>query len=140
MFLLSCFIRPWKPEDRKKGRHKCGEEGFFEAEKMLVKENNTLYQSLIGKLADYPELKTVVYNLLFTGKPIPYVSTNNYIEIAEMFGFFKNKDDMAVISNRIFESVLYNFFISEEFADSKMYNAGVQEIVLGDKVLIEAVV
>ena len=24
LFLLSCFIRPWKPEDRKKGRHKCG--------------------------------------------------------------------------------------------------------------------
>lgn len=101
--------------------------GFFEAEKMLVKENNTLYQSLIGKLASYPELKTVLYELLFSGKPIPYISTNSYIEIAAMFGFIKNVEDTAVISNRIFETVLYNFFLSEEFATSRMYDAGTQE-------------
>ncbi|MDE6516911.1 MAG: hypothetical protein K2L18_03550, partial [Acetatifactor sp.] len=29
--------------------------------------------------------------------------------------------------NRIFETVLYNFFLSEEFATSKMYDAGTQE-------------
>ena len=34
---------------------------------------------------------------------------------------------MAVISNRIFETVLYNYFIAGEFAGSKMYSAGVQE-------------
>lgn len=44
-----------------------------------------------------------------------------------MFGFIKNEKDTAVISNRIFEAVLYNYFISEEFAVSKMYSAGVQE-------------
>ena len=102
-------------------------EGFYEAEKMIIKEDNTLYQSLIRKLKLYPELKTVLYELLFTGKPIPYVTTNDYIKEAAMFGFIRNENDTAVISNRIFEAVLYNFFISEEFATSKMYNAGVQE-------------
>ena len=34
---------------------------------------------------------------------------------------------MLFRSNRIFETVLYNFFISEEFAVSKIYSAGVQE-------------
>lgn len=101
--------------------------GFLEAEKMLVKENNTLYQSLIGKLISYPELRTVLYELLFSGKTIPYVATNSYIEMAAMFGFIKNVNDTAVISNRIFEEVLYNFFISEEFSASKMYDVGVQE-------------
>lgn len=103
------------------------EAGFFEAEKMLVKENNSLYQSLIGKLAAYPELRTVLYELLFNGRPIPYVATNSYIEIAAMFGFIKNVEDTAVIFNRIFETVLYNFFLSEEFATSRIYNAGTQE-------------
>ena len=102
-------------------------EGFFEAEKMLVKENNPLYQSLTGKLASYPELRTVLYDLLFTGRSIPYVSTNNYIETAAMFGFIKNMNDTAVISNRIFETVLYHFFLSEESAGSSMYDAGDQE-------------
>ncbi len=44
-----------------------------------------------------------------------------------MFGFIKNVNDSAVITNRIFETVLYNYFVSEEFASSKMYRAGVQE-------------
>ena len=103
------------------------EAGFYEAEKMLVKEDNTLYQSLIRKLKLYSELRTMLYELLFTGKPIPYVATNSYIKDAAMLGFIKNENDTAVISNRIFETVLYNYFISEEFADSRMYHAGVQE-------------
>ncbi len=103
------------------------EKGFFEAEKMLVKENNPLYQSLIDKLYSYPELKTVLYELLFNGKSIPYISTNSYIETAAMFGFIRNVNDTVVISNRIFETVLYNFFISEEFVGNKIYDAGVQE-------------
>ena len=102
-------------------------EGFLEAEKLVVKENNTLYQSLTDKLNSYPQLRTVLYELLFTGKPIPYTATNDYIQVAEMFGFIRNEKEMAVISNRIFEMVLYNFFISEEFALNMMYKAGVQE-------------
>lgn len=92
--------------------------GFYEAEKMIEKEDNTLYQSMIRKLKLYPELRTVLYQLLFTGKPIPYTATNDYIKDAVMFGFIRNENDTAVISNRIFESVLYNYFISVEFASS----------------------
>ena len=93
----------------------------------MAKENSTIYQSLIEKLGTYPQLSTVLYELLFTGKPIPYTATNDYIQVAEMFGFIRNEKETAVISNRIFETVLYNFFISEEFAVSKIYSAGVQE-------------
>lgn len=102
-------------------------EGFYEAERMLVKEDNTLYQSMIRKLKLYPELRTMLYELLFTGKPIPYTATNDYIRDAAMFGFIRNEKDTAVIFNQIFETVLYNYFISEEFASSKLYQAGVQE-------------
>lgn len=102
-------------------------EGFYEAERMLIKEDNTLYQSMIRKLNIYPELRAMLYELLFTGKPIPYTATNAYMKDAAMFGFIRNEKDTAVIFNRIFESVLYNYFISEEFPSSKLYNAGVQE-------------
>ena len=102
-------------------------EGLYEAEKMLVKEDNPLYQSLIRKLRLYPELKTILYDLLFSGISVPYTATNGYMKDAAMFGFIKNDNDMAVISNRIFETVLYNYFISEEVVASKMYHAGMQE-------------
>jgi len=87
------------------------ERGFYEAERIIVKEDNTLYQSLIRKLKLYPKLRTMVYELLFTGKPIPYVATNSYIKDGVMLGFFRNENDTAIISNRIFETVLYNYFI-----------------------------
>lgn len=108
-------------------KHAWTREGLMEAEKLLVTENNTLFQSLTGKLTDYPELRSVLYELLFVGKPIPYVPQNYYIDAAAMFGFIKNDNGTVAIANRIFESVLYNLFISEEFAASKMYDAGVQD-------------
>ncbi len=98
--------------------------GFLEAEKLLLNDKNTLFESLVNKLTDYPELKNVLYELLFTGKAIPYNPLNKYIETAEMFGFIKNENGSAVISNRIFEAVLYNLFISEEYMDSKMPDCG----------------
>ena len=101
--------------------------GFYEAEKMIVKEDNSLYQSLIRKINLCPELRTILYELLFTGMPVPYTATNSYMKDAAMYGFIKNENDGAVISNRIFESVLYNYFISEEFVTNKMYYIGVQE-------------
>ncbi len=102
-------------------------QGFLEALKLLLNDNNMLFQSLTGKLADYPVLRSVLYELLFTGKRIPYVSQNQYIDVAAMFGFIKNENGMAVIANRIFETVLYNLFMSEEFATSRIYDAGEQE-------------
>ncbi len=102
-------------------------EGVCEAERMLVKEDNTLYQSMIRKLKLYPKLRTVLYELLFTGRPIPYTATNDYMKDAVMFGFIRNEKDTAVVFNQIFESVLYNYFIAEEFSSSEFYKAGVQE-------------
>ncbi|MCD7957854.1 MAG: ATP-binding protein, partial [Lachnospiraceae bacterium] len=101
--------------------------GLMEAVKLLLNESNALFQSLTGKVRDYPVLRTTLYELLFTGKQVQYNELNEYIEIAAMFGFVKNANGSAVISNRIFETVLYNWFISEEFMDSKMYDFGVQE-------------
>lgn len=102
-------------------------EGVNEAVKRLIKEDNPLFESMLGKLSVYPELKPLLQELLFNGNPIPYVATTSYIKDATMFGFIRNEKDTAVISNRIFEAVLYNAFISEEFAGNKLYAMGVQE-------------
>lgn len=101
--------------------------GFYEAEKRLVKEDNPLFESLVDKLEAYPELKTLVNELLFNGISLPYVATSPYIKDAAMFGFIKNENDRAVISNRIFEAVLYNNLIAENLITNKMYRIGERE-------------
>ena len=102
-------------------------EGVLEAVKILLIEKNTLFESITGKLADYPRLRELVYSLLFTGRKISYNPLSPSIEIAEMFGFIRNFRGDAVISNRIFETVLYNLFLSEEMLDSEEYRTALQE-------------
>ena len=47
-------------------------QGFLEAVKMLLSERNTLFESLAGKLENYPELRQTLYSLLFGGKTVVY--------------------------------------------------------------------
>lgn len=98
--------------------------GYIEAEKILISEKNTLFDSLIGKLRDFPELKNILSAILFGGKGIPYVMTNYATEIAAMYGFVKNDHNMVAVSNRIFETVLYNHLLSEELVNSRVYDLG----------------
>lgn len=93
-------------------------EGFLEAVKLLLSEKNTLFESLMGKLLDYPELKQVIETLLFAGERVVYNPDEPWIDIAQMFGFIKNHDGAATVSNRIFEMRLYNYFLATTEAQS----------------------
>ena len=86
-------------------------QGFLEAVKLLLNESNSLFESLSGKLNDYPELKDVISRLLFQGQSIGYNPDDHAIAIARMFGFVKVEHSNVVISNRIFETRLYNMFL-----------------------------
>lgn len=98
-------------------------EGIHTAVNILVSEKNTLFDSLIGKLIDYPELKGMLSSILFEGRDYPYVMTNHAIEIASMFGFVCNDHNVVKVTNRIFETVLYNHLLSEEITDNKVYDS-----------------
>lgn len=86
--------------------------GFLAAVRILLSESNTLFDSLLQKLEDYPELKRLLWDLLFKGQEISYVIGIRPIEIALMFGFVKVSANQVVIANRIFETLLYNLFLS----------------------------
>ena len=87
--------------------------GFFEAERMLLAEKNTLFESFTGKLLDYPELNHMLKNILFTGSQIIYNADQPDIDMASMLGFIINKNGLVAMANRIFETRLYNLFLSE---------------------------
>lgn len=102
-------------------------DGFLAATKKLLDENNTLFESLINKLYDFENIRKLIYTLLMTGRNILYTATNTSISTAQMFGFIKKQGDFAVISNRIFEIVLYNHILSEEILENKMYDFAITE-------------
>lgn len=101
--------------------------GLLEAVKILGNEQNTLLNDLIKKLNDYPELMAMVKSILFNGMRISFEPGNYCIQLGLMFGFFKSQDGLVTIANRIFETKLYNLFISEEETTSVIYKAAAVE-------------
>lgn len=103
-------------------------EGVLEAVKVILSEKNTLFESMINKLFDYPELSKMIYELLFAGKSIFYNPDNDAIDIGIMFGFIKEKKGSVIVANRIFETRLYNFFLSNQIVqESDIYKAAIQD-------------
>ena len=80
--------------------------------RILLSEKNTLFESLSGKLVEYPELKEILYRLLFQGQSIPYDPDDEAIDMAILFGFVKKENETVVIANRIFDTRLYNMFLA----------------------------
>ncbi|MDO5423950.1 MAG: AAA-like domain-containing protein [Eubacteriales bacterium] len=105
------------------------QKGVVEAVGLLLSEKNTLFDSLTGKLTDYPELKAVLYTLLFQGQKILYNPDNEAISTALMFGFVRVEGNSVIVANRIFETRLYNLFLTDpEVQNSDIYRASFQSM------------
>ena len=92
-----------------------------------MKEPSTLFDDMRKKIEDYPELKKMLYAILFQGETYPYNPDNFAIDIGTMFGFVRECEGQVVISNRIFETRLYNLFLSEEMTGNITYQFGERE-------------
>ncbi len=102
-------------------------EGVLQAVNMLLAEKNTLFESLAGKLSEYPELKSTIATLLFKGQKILYNPDDDEVDMALMFGFVKVDKGSVVIANRIFETRLYNMFLTApEEQNSAAYRFALQ--------------
>ena len=102
--------------------------GFIEALKLLYSEKNTLFDSLTHHLEENKALEELIYDVLFLGRHILYSPDHAVIERAEMFGFIRNQRGLVAIANRIFETRLYNMFLSsEEARDTSAYEAGMKD-------------
>ncbi|MCD8008805.1 MAG: AAA-like domain-containing protein [Clostridiales bacterium] len=103
-------------------------EGVTETVGRVIAEENTLFDSLTDKVNAYPELRDFLQTLLMTGKEISNIPGDNAIGIAKMFGFVRIENNKVVVANRIFETRLYNMFLSSpEMQSNEMYTCGARE-------------
>ena len=126
-FLVSriCQLLDEEISDKKNAWTK---KGFLEAVRILLSEKNMLFESLREKLESYPELNNMLYSLLFAGKAIVYNYYETSINIATMFGFVKNENGVLVVSNRIFETWLYNLYLSSaDMQKKEIYAASLMD-------------
>ncbi len=98
-------------------------DGIVKAAGEIVMTRTPLFESLINKVEDNENLKKCVYDILINGEKINYSLFDPGVNLSLMYGFTKVSENILQISNRIFETMLYNFFIS-----------------VGDKIILEAIV
>ncbi len=89
-------------------------DGIDEAVKLILAENNTLFQSLTKNLSNYPELKESIRSVLMEGTKLTWNAQQTEIVQMQMYGLIRNDHNMVRVANRIFETMLYNLFLSDE--------------------------
>ena len=100
-------------------------EGILAAIKILLKEPNTLFDDMTKKLLDYPQLKEMLQNILFGGIDFPFKRETPIIDLGVTFGFLKDKNGIVAVSNRIFETQLYDVFLEERAINNKIFEVTV---------------
>ena len=94
--------------------------GVEKAVGILLKTKATLFDSMMKHISEYPALKEMLYVMLFQGEQVVYNQDNHTIELACMFGYVINDGTYVRVANRIFETRLYNLFLSEEELSNAM--------------------
>jgi len=100
--------------------------GVLKAINRLLKEGNTLFDDMQKKLAQFPSLADILKSIIFGGQRVAYNYYDRDINIASMFNLVKDEQGVTKISCRIFETWLYDYFISQD-KSSTIYQAGVYE-------------
>ena len=98
-------------------------EGVLRAVNDILMERNTLFDNMIKKLDEYPELKRMLKTILLSGMDSTYNPDEKYIQIAYMFNYIENRGGKIAVACRIMETRLYNLFIKEE-EQSDFYRQG----------------
>ena len=89
-------------------------EGILKAEKCLLGEKNTLFDDFTKKLDNFPKIYHMLYALLYQGKTLYYNINDHTVNLATMLGYIENNHGKLEVSNRIFETWLYNLFAAKE--------------------------
>ncbi len=106
--------------------HECvwTRKGIGEAVKIILKTNTPLFDSMVKQLDTFKDLRGMIEQTLYQGKPIPFSPAEKSINLGKMFGFLKEDSGQVAVANRIFEMYLLNLFISEEAVRSEIFTYG----------------
>ena len=102
-------------------------ENLVSAVKTIIVSKIPLFESLINKLEDDQQLCNLLYRLLFQGEKFLFSAYDSAIQSAVMYGFVKNQNGSLEIANRIFETVIYDWFISSASTNSPIFSEGVND-------------
>jgi len=110
-------------------------EGVQEAVKIVLAENNTLFDDIYKNLGNYQDLYNLMYGLIISGVRYTYNIGNPSINFGMMYGLLMNIGGSVAVSNKIFELIISNYFISRNETEHGKKITGVlmEDVVNGGK-------
>lgn len=81
-----------------------------------------MFQSLTKNLDCYPELKKSIRSILMEGTKLTWNAQQDSIIQMQMYGLIRNDHNTVRVANRIFETMLYNLFLSDEELKSNIFS------------------
>jgi len=107
-------MKVWRDAEFKTKKAAWTPAGFQKAVRLVLKSDCTLFDDVIKNLDLYPELNQKIQNMLIQGISYTFNKGVHSINLGTLLGYFKEEDEKAVISNRIFETFLYDMYYARE--------------------------
>lgn len=90
---------------------------------MLLRENNTNFDSLIKNLENNQDLYELTYRILIQGECVSFSPDAPLTSLGHMYGIFKPDDKNFIkIHNRIYEQRLYNYMTVRRIEKNNLHN------------------
>ncbi len=93
-------------------------QGVQKAVKIMLYEKNLLFDDLGKNLESDKDFYDLLYDIVVNGKPYNYSTTSHAMEWGIMFGILRKQNELVVIDNLIFETIIYNHFITKKMIES----------------------
>jgi hypothetical protein len=92
--------------------------GIIQAVKLLLREDNTNFDSLIKNIENNPALYEFLQRLIIDGETIPYVGTDTLIAWAALHGMVREADGICAIHNKVYALLLYDHMMSKKLTQA----------------------
>ncbi len=107
------------------------EQDIEKALKIIYKENNPNFESLIKNLQNHQDLYELVYSMLILGHKYEFNIDNETIKKGVVYGVFSQNGSLK-IHNRIYAQRIYNYLISNIELSGKIYQETESQFQLAD--------
>ncbi|BBE30638.1 hypothetical protein OSSY52_07790 [Tepiditoga spiralis] len=129
-------------DEEMKVKKEWTDEVLQDAVKIILKKQNTNFESLIKNLENNEDIYNLVYKIIIDGKEVKYNIDNPTINLCLMYGILKNENGTLKVQNKIYEQRIYDYMASKietsQNVDTERYNFR-DNFIIGDKLNMELV-
>ncbi len=93
-------------------------QGVQKAVRIMLYEKNLLFDDLGKNLESDKDFSDLLYDIVVNGRSYNYSMTSHAMEWGIMFGILRKQNEQVVINNLIFETIIYNHFITKKMIES----------------------